>query len=68
MEEVGCPGEGQEENSGPPHRHPHPEGEGAKGVRNHRRLPCKEGGATDEVRASPIHDGAWGVIQWDDAR
>ena len=31
MEEVGSPGERQEENPGPSHRHPNPKGEGMKG-------------------------------------
>ena len=53
MEEVGCSEEGQEEDPRPPHRHPHPKGEGPKGVGHHRRLPCEEGGATDEVGTSP---------------
>ena len=59
MEEVGCPREGQEEDPGPSRRHSLPEGEGAEQVGNHWHLPCVEGGATDEARASPIHDGAW---------
>ena len=57
MEEVECPGEGQEENLGPPHRHPHSEGEGPEGVGHHRGLPCEKGGAADEVRASTVCDG-----------
>ena len=65
MEEVGCPREGQEEDLGPSSRHPILEGEGAEGVGNHRCLPCEECGATDEVCASPVRDGTWGVIRWD---
>ena len=64
MEEVGCPREGQEEDLGPSSRHPILEGEGAEGVRFHRRLPREEGGATDEARTSPVRDGTWGVIRW----
>ena len=67
MKEVGCPGEGQEEDPRPPRRHPYPKGEGAEGVGHHRRLPHEEGGATDEARASPVRDGAWGIIRWDGA-
>ena len=62
MEEVGCPREGQEEDPGPPYHHPYPKGEGPKGAGHHQGLPREEGGATDEVHASPIRDGAWGVI------
>jgi len=65
LEEVGCPKEGQEEDPGPSRRHPLPEGEGAEGVRNHRCLPCEEGGTTNEPRASPVHDGTRGIIQQD---
>ena len=57
MEEVGSPGEGQEEDLGPPHRPLNLEGEGPEGVGHHRRLPCEDGGATNETCASPICDG-----------
>jgi len=67
MEEVGCPEEGQEEDLGPPHCHLNPKGEGTKGVGHHRHLPREEGGTTDEACASPISDGAQGIIQWDGA-
>lgn len=68
MEEVGCPEEGQEEDSRPHRHHPHLEGEGPKGVGHHQGLPHKEGGAIDDVRAPAICDGARGVIRWNDAR
>ena len=58
MEEVGCPGEGQEEDSGPHRRHLDLEGERPKGVRHHRGLPCKEGGVVDDARAAAVRDGA----------
>ena len=64
-EEVGCPREGQEEDPGPTHRHLNPEGERLEGVGHHWRLPHEEGGATNEARASPVHNGARGVIRWD---
>ena len=50
MEEVGCPREGQEEDSGPHHRHPDLEGERPKGVGHHRGLPRKQGGTIDGAR------------------
>ena len=62
MEEVRCPGEGQEEDPEPSRRHPFPEGEGAEGVGNHQHLPCEEGVTTNEARPSSIHDGARGII------
>ena len=67
MKEVGCPGEEQEEDPRPSRRHLLPEGQGAEGVGNHQRLPCEEGGATDEACASPVRDGIRGVIRRDDA-
>ena len=57
MEEVGNPEEGQEEDPRPHHCHPHPQGEWPEGVRHHRGLPRKEGGAIDDARASTVHDG-----------
>ena len=58
MEEVGHPGEGQEEDPRPHHRHPNPEEEWPEGVGHHRGLPHKEGGAIDDARAPAIRDGA----------
>ena len=63
MEEVGRPKEGQEEDPRPHHRHPNLEGEWLEGVEHHQGLPCKEGGAVDDVCAPAICDGARGVIQ-----
>ena len=57
VEEVGCLGEGQEWDLGPPHRHLNPEGEGRERVGDHWRLPHEEGGAADGSRASPAPDG-----------
>ena len=68
MEEVGCPREGQKEDLGPHHRHPHPQGEWLEGVRHHRGLPHKEGGTVDDTRAPTVRDGAQGVIRWNGAR
>ena len=67
MEEVGCLGEGQEEDLRPPHCPPHPEGEGPEGVKHHQGLPHEEGGATDEARAPIVRDSARGVIRRDNA-
>ena len=50
--------ERQEEDLGPPHHHPHPEGEQHEGVGHHRGLPHKEGGAVDVALAPAVHDGA----------
>ena len=63
MEEVGCPRKGQEEDLGPHHRYPHPEGEQSKGVKHHRGLPRKEGGAVDDARAPAICDGTRGIVR-----
>ena len=68
MEEVGHPGEGQEEDLGSHRCHPHLEGERPKGVGHHWGLPCEEGGAVDDVRAPAICDGARGVVRRNDAR
>ena len=68
MEEVGCSGEGQEEDPGPHCCHPHPQGERPKGVGHHWGLPRKEGGAVDDVCAPAIRDGACGVVRWNGAR
>ena len=58
MEEVGHPGEGQEEDL-KTHRHrTHPKGEQPERVERHRGLPCKEGGTVDDARAPAIRDGA----------
>ena len=56
--EVGCPEKCQEEDQGPSRRPPNSKGEGHEGIGDHRRLPYMEGGAADELRASPIPDGA----------
>ena len=63
MEEVGHPGEGQEEDPRSYRYHPHPKGEWPKGVGHHQGLPCKEGGAVDDARAPAIRDGAWGIVR-----
>ena len=68
VEEVGCPGEGQEEDLGPHRRHPDLEGERPEGVRHHRGLPRKEGGTIDDARAGAVRDGARGIIRRNDAR
>ena len=68
MEEVGHPKEGQEEDQGPHHRHPHLEGEWPEGVGRHRGLPHKEGGAIDDARAPTICNGARGVVRLNGAR
>ena len=67
MEEVGRPREGQEEDLRPHRRHPHPKGEQPEGVRHHRGLPRKEGGAVDDTRAPATCDGARGVVRWNGA-
>jgi len=50
-------GEGQED-PGPSHRHPNPEGGGPEGVGHHQRLLHEEGGAANGACASPTPDGA----------
>ena len=68
MEEVGRPREGQEEDPGPHHCHPHPEGEWPEGVGCHRGLPRKEGGSVEDTSAPAIRDGARGIVRQNDAR
>ena len=58
MEEVGRPGEGQEEDPGPHLHHPHPQGEWLEEVGHHRGLPRKEGGIIDDACAPAVCDGA----------
>ena len=67
VEEVGHPGEGQEEDPRPYRRHPHPKGKQPERVRHHRGLPCEEGGTLDDVWAPAIYDGARGVVRWNGA-
>ena len=55
---VGRPRQGEEATQQPSRRHPNSEAEGREGVRDHRRLPYEEGGATDGARTSPVLDGA----------
>ena len=63
MEEVGHPGEGQEEDLGPHHSHPHPQGEWLEGLRRYQGLPRKEGSAIDDARAPAVCDGTQGIVR-----
>ena len=62
MEEVGHPGEGQEEDLGSHSHHLHSKREQAEGIGHHWGLPRKEGGAVDDARAPAVRDGARGIV------
>ena len=52
------PRKGQEGDTRPHRRHPHPKGEWPEGVGHYRGLPRKEGGTIDDACGPAICDGA----------